>query len=474
MTGKKYFGAVLIAALIQSGGCQSEKSVIRLDYSDPDQSEKWTNNVPGGDFQTVVSKAGKRVFPAVVYIRVVRSDLADGKASNQVVSGSGVVITPQGEVLTNYHVIDKALEIRCLLNDGSARTATLIGSDKEIDLALLRLDSTPEEGELNVPAAELSHSKTLQEGSFVMAMGAPWGLNRSVSIGIISCGSRYLPDNSQYTLWYQTDAAILPGNSGGPLVDTEGNVVGINTLGASVVGSLGFTLPATTILDVLPRLREYGQVNWAWFGLQLQPLRDFDRNIYFNYPDGVIVSGTDPGSPARKAGFLPNDRIVAMDGQKVTVHTIEEMPDFRRKLGLLPFGVPVRFTIVRNGETQEITVAPTPKGEIEGDELACPRWGLTFKAINRFDTPEHYFYRENGVYIFGVAQPGNAWRASISANDILTAVDGEPVETLADLKKIYERAVENVDNSPRVTLTLLRNGQMIQKVLDFSIDFDKE
>ncbi len=456
MTGRSFLWFVLAGAVTLTGGCRSGME-----------------SAPGqGDFQAVVSKAGERVFPAVVYIRVVRRDLAEGKVNNQVVSGSGVLISPEGELLTNFHVIDKAQEIRCQLNDGSARTAVLVGSDKEIDLALLRLDRKSD-GE-RFPFAKLSGCRSLQEGDFVMAMGAPWGLNRSVSIGIISCAARYLPENSQYSLWYQTDAAISPGNSGGPLVDTEGDVVGINTLGTLIGGNLGFTIPAPTILDVLPRLREYGRVNWAWFGFQLQPLRDFDRNIYFDYPEGVIVSGTEPGSPARKTGFLPDDRIVAVDGETVTVRTGEEMPGFRRKLGLLPFGETVRFTVVRNGKTMELATAPMPKGEVEGEELACSRWGLTFKAINRFDTPQHYFHRERGVYVFGVASPGNAAEAQIRTGDILTAVDGRPVETLTELREMYDRAVEHVEDSPRITLSLLRNGQMFQKVLDFSIDFDKE
>ncbi len=456
--GKAYLWGALAVAVALGGGCRNGG---------------WQSS-DNSNFQAVISQAGERVFPAVVYIRVVRSNLTDGKASNQVVSGSGVVISPQGEVLTNFHVIDKALEIRCLLNDGSARNATLVGADKEIDLALLQLSRNPGEDELRLPAAKLSRNKTLREGDFVMAMGAPWGLNRSVSIGIISCAARYLPENSQYTLWYQTDAAISPGNSGGPLVDTAGNVVGLNTLGSLIGGNLGFTLPTPTILDVLPRLREYGRVNWSWFGFQLQPLRDFDRNIYFNYPDGVIVSDTEPGSPARKAGFLPDDRITAMNGTPVTVRTGEEMPGFRRTLGLLPFDEPVRFTVVRDGKEQEIPVAPTPKGEVEGDELACPRWGLTFKVINRFDTPQHYFHREQGLYVFGVAFPGNAQDAGIETDDILIAVNGESVETISKLKTIYDRAVADVENAPRVTLSLLRNGQLIQKILDFSIDYDKE
>ncbi len=302
---------------------------------------------PAG-FQEIVSQAGNKVFPAVVYINAVAGNMKLGREQSNVVAGSGVLISPDGEMLTNWHVIDKAQSIRCLLNDGRAFHAKIIGSDKDLDLALLKL-SLPE-GTAPLPYAELE-SGTLSEGDFVMAMGAPWGLNRSVSIGIISCASRYLPVNGMYSLWYQTDASISPGNSGGPLVNTSGKVVGINTLGVRSGGTVGFSIPSTTIRDVLPRLRQYGKVNWAWFGFLLQPLRDFNRDIYFNFSDGVIVSGTEPGSPARKAGFQPNDRIISADGEKITVATGEEMPGFLRKLGLMPFGKPVAFTVVRDGKT---------------------------------------------------------------------------------------------------------------------------
>ena len=251
-------------------------------------------------------------------------------------------------------------------------------------------------------------------------------------------------------------------------------MVGINTLGMLMGGTVGFSIPAPTIRDALPRLREYGKVNWAWLGFQLQPLRDFNRDIYFDFPDGVIVSGTEPGSPARKAGFLPNDRIVAIDGKPVTVGTNEEMPGFRRMLGLLPFGKPVAFTVVREGKTVVIDAAPVAKGEVEGEEVSCPRWGFTAKAINRFDTPNLHYYRNSGVYIYGVSDFGNAAQAELRPNDILVSIDGEPVNTPAELETLYRKAMERLDTNPKATFAVLRNGRMIQRVMDFSNDYEKE
>lgn len=422
-------------------------------------------------FQRIVTEASGKVFPAVVYIQVVTDDLSSGKARNTVVSGSGVLISPDGEVLSNWHVIDKARSIRCQLNNGEAFTARLIGADKDVDLALLKL--VRPEGAPPLAFARIDADDRLAEGDFVMAMGAPWGLNRSVSIGIISCASRYLPE-STYSLWYQTDASISPGNSGGPLVNTSGDIVGINTLGFLFGGTVAFAVPAPTIRDILPRLRAYGKLNWAWFGFLLQPLRDFERDINFDFPDGVIVSGTEPGSPARKAGFLPNDRIIAIGGNPVTVGTNESMPGVRRMLGLMPFGVKVPFTVVRGGETLRIEVAPVEKGAVEGGEISCPRWGLTAKEINRFDTPNLHYFRNSGVYIFGVSDFGNAMEARLYPNDIVVSVDGTPVSTLEELKTVYDAAMKRVDTDPRTTFTVLRNGRMLQRVMNFSNDYDKE
>jgi len=132
----------------------------------------------------------------------------------QEVAGSGVIISKGGEVLTNWHVVDKAIEVRCLLSDGRPLDAKVLGTDKDTDLALLQLEK-PSGGAL-LPMAALGHSSLLKEGDFVMAMGAPWGMARSVSIGIISCTARFLATSSEYSLWLQTDASICPGNSGGP------------------------------------------------------------------------------------------------------------------------------------------------------------------------------------------------------------------------------------------------------------------
>ncbi len=420
------------------------------------------------DFRRVVREAKAKVFPAVVFIKCVRESHEEGKRQSQEVSGSGVILDPKGEVLTNWHVIDKAIEVRCQLADGTALAAKVVGSDKPTDLAILQLELP--EGSAPLPWASFGDSAKLTEGDFVMAMGAPWGLNRSVSIGIISCTTRYLPEASEYSHWLQTDASINPGNSGGPLVDTEGRVIGVNTRGG---GDMGFAIPSETVQLLLPHLRK-GAIAWSWTGLQLQPLRDFNRNVYFDGDRGVIVAETDPGSPARKAGLRPRDRLLSVAGQPLTALSEEDLPHVRRALGLLPRGEPVTFEVQRDGDTLRVELVPREKGQVEGDELDCPRWDVTVKAINQFDNPDLYFYRREGVFVFGVKYPGNGQRAGLQQGDIIFQVDGKPVTTLEELAAIHKASLENHSTKPRLVLGVLRRGLMRQHVLDISRDYSND
>jgi len=424
------------------------------------------------DFRAIVQDAKDKVFPGVVFIKCIREGYEGGKRTSSETAGSGVIINGSGEVLTNWHVVDHATEIRCLLYDGQAMDAKVLGSDKDTDVALLQLQ-IPEGG--SVPATStLGDSTVLREGDFVMAMGAPWGMSRSVSIGIISCTRRYIPGHSEYSLWLQTDASISPGNSGGPLVNTAGETVGLNARGVLVGGDVGFAVPSDTIALLVPQLREHGSAQWSHTGVELQPLRDFNRNIYFDATEGVIVADTAPDSPARRAGLQPRDRIHHVNGEPVTAVTEEELPALRRRFGLLPPGKPAKFEIARGQKMLEVDITPTTKGKVEGEELECKRWNLTAKSINQFENPNLYFHRKEGVFVFGTEYPGNAASCGLARNDIIMKIGDRAVSTLEDVRKAYEASMGHVDNNPRLMFTVLRNGLIRQVVLDYSTDHDKE
>jgi serine protease Do len=424
------------------------------------------------DFRRVVREAKDRVFPSVVFVKCVTESSEGGKKEGAEVSGSGVLISAKGEFLTNWHVVEDAKEVRCLLLDGSAYRAKILGTDKDTDVALGQLEAPADAPPF--PFAALGDSDALVEGDFVMAMGAPWGMSRSVSIGIVACTRRYLEGTSQYSLWIQTDASISPGNSGGPLVNTKGDVVGLNTRGTSSGGDLGFAVPASTIRLIVDQVRKHGKPRWTWTGLHLQPLHDFERNTYFEGRNGVIVADTDPDSPARTAGVLPQDRILSLDGALLNGTTIEDLPAIERALGTLPLDKPAALRVQRAGKDVELTLVPREKGAVKGEELACKRWDLSFKTINQFEHPELYFHKKAGIFVFGVKRPGNASSAGLHRGDIVLKIGSVEINTLDEAKAAHAAALEKLDKEPRIVLTILRNGLLRQIVLEFQRDYERE
>ncbi len=422
------------------------------------------------DFRDVIARAKREVFPSVVFLMPVAERFDGGEREKTQVAGSGLIISPEGEIVTNWHVVDKAVDIRCLLSDGTARRARIVGTDKDTDIALLRLEGVTEP----LPAASFADSDALEEGQFVMAMGAPWGLSRSVSMGILSCVNRFLGDQGGgYNLWLQTDASINPGNSGGPLVNTDGKVVGLNSLGFLFGGNLAFAIPSNTVADVANRLRADGRVVRAWTGLHLQPLRDFEKNIFYDGDEGALVAGVDPGSPADAGGVRVGQLLLSVNGTPVRGINHEDIPAINRLLADLPVGAPALLSLrpaVADGAvvTEELRILPLEKGLVEGGDFDCRRWNMTVKAINEFATPLLHFFRAEGVYVQAVKHPGNAAAAGLRQGDIILEIDGVPVPSLDACREMYETILADGVREKKVVFTLLRGGLRNYQVLDYS------
>jgi S1-C subfamily serine protease len=455
----------LLALLLLAAGCAGSPETAVQAADAPVVAH--SGDGPNETFR-IIADARAKVFPAVVFIKPVVEKYERGEKKAEQVAGSGVLISAEGEVVTNHHVVEKALRIRCMLSDGRYRDAEIVGSDKEVDLALIRLNRS---GDETFPYATLASDDVLFEGDFVMAMGAPWGLNRSVSLGIISCVKRYIPDRSEYSNWIQTDASLNPGNSGGPLVNTRGEVIGINSLASSQGGDLGFAVPAATVRMAVEQFRAHGQMPRAWSGISVQPLRDFDQDMYFDAEEGVIVSGTSPDSPAQEAGLRNGDRIVRLNDTIVNAMTDVDLPEVRSALALLASGEPATVDVFRGDQPLKLTLTPRVKGSVEGDELDCPRWNMTVKSINQFDNPDLYFVRPEGVFVFGIKSPGNAQRSGLGRNDIITGIDGRPITTLDDVKRVYDEVLAATPRRTRVIVEVLRGAMTRQIVLDFATEY---
>jgi serine protease Do len=423
------------------------------------------------NFEQIITTAKQKVYPALVYVKPISETYDEGEKERRQAFGSGVIISPDGVVVTNQHVVDKAIEINCVLWNRKQVSASLIGEDKETDLALIRLEWDGEP----LPTAEFADSNHLEEGQFVMALGAPFGFTRSISLGILSNTQRYIGFHTiyKYNLWLQTDASINPGNSGGPLVNTEGKLVGINTLGLRY-GAMGFSIPSNEVQRIAERLQRDGKIVRAWTGLSLQALKDFDSNTFIDSDEGVLISGVEEGSPAAQAGVLSGDILLEVKGEAVDGTYVEQLPPIRWALGDLPVDEPVAMVFRRGEERLELSLTPVLKGDVEGEDFDCRRWNMTVKGISKHANPTLYFYRKQGVFIRAVRYPGNAVGCGLEMNDILLKIGDEPIETVEDVERAYEELLADEEREKKVLITVLRKGMRRYVVLDYRKDYEKE
>lgn len=425
------------------------------------------------DFRQIISRAKAEVFPALIFVKPIVEDYESGEKKQQEVFGSGVIISPDGYAVTNWHVVDKAVSINCVLYDERQVKVELIGSDRDTDLALLKLPN-PASGK-TYPHAKFANSNGVQEGDFVMALGSPFGFQRSISLGIISNAQRYLGFDSEYkyNTWIQTDAAINPGNSGGPLIDTRGAIVGINTLGLDGTG-IGFSIPAARVQDVVERLKKDGKVIRASTGLRLQALKDFHSNTFVDAEHGVLVAGVEENSPAAKAGIRAGDLLLTINGKAVEGLYAEMLPAIWGTLVDLKADEPTPMELQRGGEKVRVQITPQVKGLSEGEDFDCRRWNMTVKEINKDRTPQLYYLKEKGVFVQGTRYPGNAADSGLGRRDILLTIDKEPVQTVADVKRIYERIVNDEKREKKVVIEVLRGGLPNWVSLDYRRDYEQE
>lgn len=426
------------------------------------------------NFITVIQNAKQKVFPVIVWIKAIREDYSRGKREKLKITGSGVIISEDGYVVTNNHVAEKTTQITCVLANEYELPATVIGTDTDVDVALLKLDLSKFSGTLHF--AQFGDSDTLREGDFVMTMGCPFGLTRSVSFGIVSNIKRYLEGVSKYNLWIQTDASINPGNSGGPLVNTDGKIVGINTL-AMRTAQIGFAIPSNIVQEVILALKEKGQVDRAWTGIQFQALKDFENSTFYLGNTGVLVASVDPSSPAEIAGIQPGDLLLSLGEKDINGVLIENLPEVRRLFSRLPIDAHTLIHLKRSEQLLSIELIPRLKGKVEGDEKELEEWQMTLKSINQFNDPQFYYFCKKGCYVFNVNYRGNGSSSGLISGDILLEIDKTPVDSLETCLKIYETLNQRPRGERKVLIKVLREGLGHLTVLDYEkrkAEFEEE
>ena len=422
--------------------------------------------------EEVIQEAKDKVFPAVVFIKPIQQEFRGGKLEKIQVFGSGAIVSPEGYVVTNNHVAEKATEIRCVLSDKEEVTAKLVGLDPETDLAVIKLNLAERKSKSPLPVAEFGDSNALKVGELVMAMGAPHGFERSVSRGIVSSVERHL-DFAPYNLWIQTDAAINPGNSGGPLVDIRGRIVGINARGMRGADNLGFAIPAAVVKDVVDRILKDGKVQRAWTGLKFQALKDFRKSSYIDATHGVLIASVDEDSPGEKAKLHAGDIAVAVNGEPVRGMYETDLPAVERLFAALPIDAPALLGVQRGGETVTVSLTPSSKGKQEGEDFECKKWDMTVKEITKFSDPFLHFQRPRGVFVQGVKFNGNARTSGFTNFDIITRIGDRPVESLKDVREAYDASVKLEKGKRKLLFGIIRAGYRRLVVLDFEKDMEK-
>ncbi len=367
--------------------------------------------------------------------------------------GSGFIMSSDGYIITNNHVVRKAKEIEVILEGGKKYTANIVGTDPVTDLALLKIDP---EGQL--PAVEMGDSSALAIGDSVFAIGNPFGLGHTVTAGIVSAKGRAL-GIGRYDNFIQTDAAINPGNSGGPLFDYEGKVVGVNTAVMARGQGLGFAIPINMAKIVVEHLKVHGRVIRGWLGIMIQDITpEISEALEINRDNGGLVSEVKEGSPADKAGIRRGDVIISVEGEK-----IPDAATLARKLALTRPGIDTKFVVLRDGKERVFTIKLIEHPENEKieestdklkaeEELGIEVSEITDQLRNRFR-----INASGGVIIVRVARGSLASEAGFRPGDVILEVNGDAVGGLDE----YQEALEEHGLKETLLFLIERAGRTI-------------
>ncbi len=358
--------------------------------------------------------------------------------------GSGFIISPDGYILTNAHVVDDADEVTVKLNDRREFRAKVIGSDKSSDVALIKIKAD------HLPQIAIGDPKQLKVGDWVLAIGEPFGFENSVTAGIVSAKGRALPEDN-YVPFIQTDAAVNPGNSGGPLINMKGQVVGINSQIVSRSGGymgLSFAIPIDVAMNVADQLKLHGKVSRGRLGVAIQDVdADLAESFGLQKPMGALVSSVDPNSPAAKAGIKQSDIIIQYDGKPI--NTSFDLPSM---VAATKPGTEVPVVVWRKGKSVTLTVKVgelhMAKASANGG-AASDTAGLAVSPLS--PDQKRQLQIESGLLVQDVA--GQAARAGIQPGDIILAVGNTPVNSVQDLSKALN------GKKHKIVALLIKRGQ---------------
>ena len=391
--------------------------------------------------RAAIDRAVAAVYPSLVRISVVAIEHEEGREIKMESSGSGTIISADGLVVTNHHVAGRTRRIICTLPDREEIPAELVGTDPLSDIAVLRLRPAKPR---TFPVARFGSSASLRRGEPVLAMGSPLSVSQSVTLGVVSNTELIMPRMFRTTMtldgedvgsivrWIGHDAAIFPGNSGGPLVNLAGEIVGINEISFGLAGAIPSDL-AKVVVDALSR---EGTVRRAWLGFEVQP-------VVGTATEGALISWVAQGSAADKAGLQAGDVLEMVGDAAVTARFAEQLPVVNQLLYALPLDKPVRVTVRRGGETRTVTITPEERGLARSARSEIRAWGMTASDLSAIEARELGRTSRAGARIVNLRPGGPASEAkpALQGGDVIVSVEGHPIQSVKDLEARTQAAL---------------------------------
>jgi serine protease Do len=428
------------------------------------------NGTAAPEQTAAIESALAKVAPSLVRIHVVTVSHTDGREVKREASGSGTIITADGHVVTNHHVAGRTRVIICTLPTREEIAAELVGTDPLSDIAVLKLRPRSPR---TFPVAKFGDASKLQVGDRVLALGSPLALSQSVTMGIVSNTQMIMPgmfwpfnrmtldgeDVGSIVRWIGHDAAIFGGNSGGPLVNMQGEIIGINEISMGLSGAI----PAGLAKEVADALIRDGRVRRGWIGLEVQPLlKSTDAKM------GALVGGTIDGSPAARAGFASGDVLLALDGRDVSIRFAEEIPPFNQLVMRLTPGKPVEAVVLRRGERKTLRVTPDDRESAEATVREITPLGITAANLTSWTAKELRRAGTSGVHVRGVrpGAPADDAKPSLRQDDVIVAMHGQAVKNVESLIEIGERILRGRTEPLPVVVEFERKAQRMLTVLE--------